>query len=197
MGVWREIVRYLARYIDPEQPVLDVACDAGYFIQHVEAAERWATDIRDVRDAARRHPLLPGGRSRARRGPADGSLRHGVHEQLPRAPGQRRRRDASSSGSRAALLRPGGRLIVVQPNIRLVGGSYWDFIDHRVALTERSLVEAGDLVGLRTVGVVSRFLPYTTKGRLPSDPALVRLYFAVPLAWRVLGRQSCTSGSAP
>ena len=28
------------------------------------------------------------------------------------------------------LLAPGGRAIVLQPNIRLVGPRYWDFIDH-------------------------------------------------------------------
>jgi hypothetical protein len=37
---------------------------------------------------------------------------------------------------------------------------------------------------------VVRFLPYTTKGRLPSGAALVKLYLRVPLAWRVLGQQS-------
>ena len=41
-------------------------------------------------------------------------------------------------------------MIVLQPNIRLVGPRYWDFIDHRVALTERSLLEAAELAGLRT-----------------------------------------------
>ena len=47
-GVWREIVRYIDRWIDPAQPVLDVACDQGHFIRWVTASERWATDIRDV-----------------------------------------------------------------------------------------------------------------------------------------------------
>jgi SAM-dependent methyltransferase len=88
------------------------------------------------------------------------------------------------------LLRPGGRVIVLQPNIRLVGGAYWDFIDHRVALTEHSLAEAGELAGLRPVAVVTRFLPYTTKSRLPTHPLLVRAYLRFPPAWWVLGRQT-------
>ena len=47
-AVWREIVRYLERWIDPAQPVLDVACDRGHFVRWSSGSERWATDIRDV-----------------------------------------------------------------------------------------------------------------------------------------------------
>ena len=83
----------------------------------------------------------------------------------------------------AQLLRQGGRLIVLQPNIRLVGPRYWDFIDHRVALTERSLLEAAELAHLRTVELVPRFLPYSTKGHLPTAPALVRTYLRIRPAW--------------
>src|SRR5919197_856743 len=46
-----------------------------------------------------------------------------------------------------ALLKPGGRVLILQPNIRLVGGSYWDFIDHQTALTEKSLDEAAHMAG--------------------------------------------------
>ena len=49
--VWREIVAYLERYIDPAGPTLDVACDRGHFIRFVTTPERWATDIRDMRAA--------------------------------------------------------------------------------------------------------------------------------------------------
>ena len=98
----------------------------------------------------------------------------------------------SSSSSRVArvLLKAGGRVIVLQPNIRFVGAAYWDFIDHRVALTDKSLAEAGDLAGLRQVALIPRFLPYSTKGRLPSHPLLVRAYLKLPPVWRILGRQT-------
>ncbi len=95
------------------------------------------------------------------------------------------------------LLRPGGRVIVLQPNIRLVGPRYWDFIDHRVALTERSLLEAAELAGLHTVDLITRFLPYSTKGRLPTHPWLVRAYLAFRPAWRILGRQTLYVGERP
>ena len=88
------------------------------------------------------------------------------------------------------MLKPDGRLIVLQPNIRYVGAAYWDFIDHRVALTERSLVEAAQAAGFEVETLIPRFLPYTTKSRLPQSPWLVRAYLRVPLAWRLMGKQT-------
>ena len=95
----------------------------------------------------------------------------------------------------ARLLLPGGHLIVLQPNVRLVGQRYWDFIDHHVALTERSLEEAAELADLRTVKLIPRFLPYSTKGRLPSHPLLVRAYLRFPPAWWLLGKQTLYVGT--
>jgi SAM-dependent methyltransferase len=189
-AVWAEIVRFLRPFIAADQPVLDIGCDAGYFIRHVDATERWATDIRDVSG------LLPGDvRFVQSDGLALGDVAPAGHfgtafmsnylEHLPSS-------QAVIEQLRVVrdLLRPGGRVIVLQPNIRLTGGAYWDFIDHHVALTERSLVEAGELAGLRTIRLITRFLPFTTKGRLPQDARLVRLYLSFPPAWRLLGKQT-------
>ncbi len=94
----------------------------------------------------------------------------------------------------ASLLRPGGRVLILQPNIRLIGGSYWDFIDHQCALTEKSLAEAAALAGFSAKRVITRFLPYTTKSRFPQHSLLVRAYLAFPLAWWVFGKQTLYLG---
>lgn len=85
----------------------------------------------------------------------------------------------------------------MQPNIAFVGPRYWDFIDHKVALTEHSLAEAVELAGMRPVKTIPRFLPYSTKGRLPTAPSLVRAYLAFPLAWRLLGKQTLMIAERP
>ena len=95
------------------------------------------------------------------------------------------------------LLRPGGRAIILQPNIRFLPGEYWDFFDHHTPLTDRSLVEGVQLAGLTPVRVIPRFLPYTTKSRLPQAPWLIRLYLRVPLAWRLLGKQALVVAERP
>ena len=194
-AVWREIVEFLGRWVDPNAPVLDVACDRGHFIRSAKGSERWATDIRDVKEAL----------------PADVRFVQGSGLELANiVPNgyfgtvfmsnyleHLESSDAVIEQLRVAaqLLRPGGRAIVLQPNIRLVGPRYWDFIDHRVALTERSLLEAAELAGLRQVELITRFLPYSTKGRLPTAPALVRAYLRFRPAWLLMGRQTLYVGT--
>ena len=87
------------------------------------------------------------------------------------------------------VLKPGGKLIAMGPNIRYLPGAYWDFIDHHLPLSERSLVEALLLADLHPTEVIDRFLPYTTQSRLPKAAGLVRMYLAFPLVWRFLGKQ--------
>jgi SAM-dependent methyltransferase len=192
--VWREVVHYLQRYIDPDAPILDVACDRGHFIRWVNARERWATDIRDMRAALPDdvHFVQASGLDLAGLLPTAGFGTIFMSNYLEHLDSG----DAVIDQMRVAagLLRPGGRVIVLQPNIRLVGPRYWDFIDHRVALTERSLLEAAELAGLVTVDLVTRFLPYSTKGRLPTTGALVRAYLSFRPAWRLMGKQTLFVG---
>jgi SAM-dependent methyltransferase len=189
-AVWREIVAYLQRFIDPDAPILDLACDRGHFIRWVRGTERWATDIRDMRAALPEDirfvqasgldltTVIPNGYFGT-------VFMSNYLEHLETS-------DAVVDQLRVVrqLLRPGGRAIVLQPNIRLVGPRYWDFIDHKVALTERSLLEAAELAQLHTVELITRFLPYSTKGRLPTDARLVRAYLRFRPAWWLLGRQT-------
>jgi hypothetical protein len=195
-AVWREIVGYVQRYIDPDAPVLDLACDRGHFIRWAVGSERWATDIRDMRTA------LPPDVQFVQASGLDlaGALPTGhfgtvfMSNYLEHLDSS----DAVIDQLRVVrgLLRQGGRAIVLQPNIRLVGPRYWDFIDHKVALTERSLLEAAELAQLHTVDLVTRFLPYSTKGRLPTDARLVRAYLRFRPAWWLLGRQTLFVGEA-
>jgi hypothetical protein len=76
------------------------------------------------------------------------------------------------------------------PNIRFAYREYWDFFDHQVPLTEKAVVEACTMAGYRPIKVIPAFLPYTTKSRFPQWSILVRLYLAVPLFWRLFGKQA-------
>jgi SAM-dependent methyltransferase len=193
-AIWHEICRFLQRYIPPRSRVLDVACDRGQFIRHVNAAEKWATDLRDMRPALPNevHFVQADSQDLAAVLPNayfDLAFISNFLEHLPSAEAV-----IEQLGAIRKVLRIGGRVLVLQPNVRLIGGSYWDFIDHQTPLTEKSLVEAALLSGFAPRKVITRFLPYTTKSRLPQNPRLVRAYLAVPPAWLIFGRQSLYLG---
>lgn len=192
--IWKEITRFLERFVPSDAAILDIACDRGDFIRNIRGAEKWATDLRDVRaDLPEQIRFVQANGLDLNRhlpnGYFDVAFMSNYLEHLPS------RGDVIEQFRVAhRLLKPGGSIIVLQPNIRLVGARYWDFIDHSVALTEHSLTEAAELAGFRAETVIKRFLPYTTKSRLPKSPALVRLYLRAPLLWRVLGGQTLFIG---
>jgi SAM-dependent methyltransferase len=196
-AIWRELGAYLQRYVETGAKVVDIACDLGYFIRNIKAAERWATDIRDVGAALPSDVRFvhASGLDLARALPNDyfdlaffsNYLEHLASTETV----------LQQLRVTFALLKPGGRVLILQPNIRLIGGSYWDFIDHQTALTEKSLAEAATMAGFRTKRIITRFMPYTTKSRLPQHPLLVRAYLAFPPAWRLFGKQTLYLGEKP
>jgi len=100
-------------------------------------------------------------------------------------------------------LKVGGKVIILQPNIRYVGPAYWDYIDHHIALTEFSLVEALEVAGFEVSKLIPRFLPYTAKslvGRIVQGgryASLVRFYLKMPLLWRFFGQQTLVIAKRP
>ena len=87
-------------------------------------------------------------------------------------------------------LAEGGKLLILQPNFELVGAAYFDFIDHKTILTDKSLIEALELTGYEIAYLKRRFLPYTSKSSIPRAPWMVRLYLAFPPAQYFMGKQS-------
>ena len=96
------------------------------------------------------------------------------------------------------VLAPGGRIVVLMPNIRYVGIRYWDYLDHYLPLTHLSLVEGLELAGFSTERVIPRFLPYTVRdSKLPVTAGLVRLYLWFRPIWPVLGGQMLVVARRP
>jgi len=79
--------------------------------------------------------------------------------------------------------------MILQPNIRYLYREYWDFFDHHIPLSDKSLIEALRVVAFRIEQVLPKFLPYTTKSRIPQNPFLVKIYLKLPFIWKIMGKQ--------
>ena len=85
-------------------------------------------------------------------------------------------------------LKPGGSLLVIQPNFKYSFKEYYDFIDHQLPITHISLQEIMQTIGFSIDVLIPKFLPFSTKGR-PSSPMLLKVYLKFPLLWYLLGGQ--------
>jgi hypothetical protein len=87
--------------------------------------------------------------------------------------------------------------MVLQPNIRFCAGDYWMFFDHITPIDDRAFVEGLEINGFEILEVIDRFLPYTTKSRLPKSLFLIQLYLRLRLVWRFFGQQSFILSQKP
>ncbi len=188
--VWQVLVsQFFSRFVRPDASILDLGCGYGEFINNVACARKYGMDLNP---RAREHVgpevtffeqdcsarwLLP-----------DDSLdlvfTSNFFEHLPSKEGL-----GSTLAQAERCLKPGGRLIAMGPNIRFIGGAYWDFWDHHLALTDVSLSEVMRVQGFQIERAIDRFLPYTMVNQRSVPSTLVSLYLKIPLAWRIFGKQ--------
>lgn len=88
------------------------------------------------------------------------------------------------------ILVKNGKLIILMPNLRYVGAAYWDFLDHQLPLTDKSMIESLELNGFKIIESRAKFLPYSTKSKLPKAPILVSLYLKLRPLHLIFGKQS-------
>ena len=181
---------FLSRYVPPRGTVLDLGAGYCELINQIRARRRIAVDLNPdtvlVADPGVEVLSIPLEQISEAIEPesVDLAFASNVFEHL-RGP------DALLEVLEAIhqILKPGGRLIVIQPNVTPLGGRFWDFVDHTLPLTEKGMAEALEVSRFEVVECRARFLPYTFKSRLPSWPWLVRLYLALPPAQWFFGKQ--------
>jgi SAM-dependent methyltransferase len=189
--VWQVLCEhFFQKYVRPTDTVLDIGAGYCEFINNIRCQHKIALDLsEEVRQYAGPDVRVICSSSRHISALDDAAVNvafaSNFFEHLP----DKQELLATLKEIRRILC-SGGRLLILQPNIRFLHGEYWDFLDHYIPLTDRTLVEALQLVGLQPIEVRPRFLPYTTKSRLPQHPWLVRLYLRVPVVHRVLGKQA-------
>ncbi len=187
---------YFQQFVQLDDTVVELAAGYCEFINAIQAGTKIAVDLNPdvVRHAGPGVDAVVSDTSdmaAIRGGTADVVFVSNFFEHLTRGDILR------TLGEARRILRPGGRLLVLQPNIRYCARDYWMFFDHVTALDDRSLREALLLAGFTIDSMLPRFLPYTTKSRIPQGLALVRLYLKVPLAWRLMGQQALAVARSP
>ena len=189
-AIWKVLCEYyFQQYVSSNDTVVDLACGYGEFINNIQAGEKLAIDLNPdsrayLAEGVRFEQLPATELGSLLAGSADVVFTSNFLEHLPDKATLELLLDQV-----LLAMKPGGRMLILGPNLRYLPGQYWDFYDHHLGLTHLSLCEVLALKGFHIDKCIDRFLPYTTRGALPSHPLLVRIYLAVPLVWRFLGKQ--------
>jgi ubiquinone/menaquinone biosynthesis C-methylase UbiE len=188
--VWKVLcTSYFQSLFSPDGTTLDLACGYGEFINNIRSARKLAIDANpDAKAYLSRevefHRTMAHNLSHIPSLSIDAVFTSNFLEHLPD-------KAACDSVLKEVLrvLRPGGRFVVMGPNIRFCSDVYWDFYDHYLPLSDRSLAEGLAINGYEVESVIPQFLPFTMAGKQPTADWLIRCYLAMPLAWRLLGKQ--------
>jgi hypothetical protein len=196
--IWRVLCKnFFQKYIPSHSVVVDIAAGYCEFINNLKAHTKIAIDLNpDIRLFADETVQVINdsffNMGNHLQGKADVIFASNVFEHLDT-------KDQVLSAVRIAAthLKPpcngarGGQLMILQPDIRYTDAAYWDFIDHKVALTGKALIEAGEMCGLKPVRHIRKFLPYSTKSGLPQHPFLVWCYLKLmPASGFFMGQQT-------
>ena len=87
------------------------------------------------------------------------------------------------------ILKVGGKIMILQPNIYYVKEKYWFFIDHKTPLTHESLKEALEVAGFKILFLKKKFLPYSMKSNFPQCDLFIKIYLKLPILQWIFGKQ--------
>jgi len=188
--VWQVLVpRFFQQFLPENGTVLDLGCGYGEFSNNIRAQKRLAMDLNpDSRahlaagveflqqDCSHTWQVEPNR--------LDLVFTSNFFEHLPDKETLSRTLDQAFR-----CLKPGGRLVAMGPNIKLVPGAYWDFWDHYLPLTETSLAEGMVNRGFEIERCHDKFLPFTLVGGPDYPLWILEVYLKFPFLWRLGGKQ--------
>jgi SAM-dependent methyltransferase len=183
-------------WVKPDATLVDLGAGYCEFINHAVARRLIAVDLnpetaRSAREGVEVHAVSAEKLEFLRDGEADVVFSSNFLEHLP---GKGVIDNVLDEARR--VLKPGGRIILMGPNIRYLSDKYWDYFDHHVPLSEASLYEALSLHGFSVDHVEAKFLPYTVKNTRLHWKWLVHLYLLLrPVSSAALGKQFLISAT--
>lgn len=179
--VWRAVAAHLAGWIPPGAAVVEIGAGYCAWINAVRADRRVAVDLwADLpRHAAPGvEPVVLDATSLREIGLAqfDVALASNLLEHFDADTA------ADIAGQVRDILKPRGRLIVIQPNFRYAYRRYFDDFTHRSVFTDVSLPNMLRANGFTVEDVQPKFLPYSMRDVHIRVPAwVVRAYLASPV----------------
>ena len=180
---------FFQRYIPKNAVVLDVAAGYCEFINNIKAKNKIALDLNpNIKQYAKNDVEVIVSTStdmeRIKSKTIDVAFTGNFFEHLGRDDIVKTIKEVHR------VLRKDGKFLVLQPNIRYCYKDYWMFFDHITPLDDRSLSEVLEINGFKVIECRPKFLPYTTKSKLPKSVFFLKAYLKIPIIQKIIGKQA-------
>lgn len=178
--IWKQICKFIQRYIPPDSTVLDLG--AGYcdFINNIKAKKKIAIDTSDQiskfanKDVETFKTSCENIKS-LKNDSIDVVFASNIFEHLEKKKFRKSLREIKR------LLKKDGLIIVLQPNYIYCFKEYFDDYTHKSVFSHVSLSDYLTSEGFCIERCYKKFLPFSMKSKLPKPSFLVWLYLRLPL----------------
>lgn len=178
--IWQHLCKYLQKWVSTDAEVLELGAGWCDFSNNVQAKRVVAMDLDSTVDraaAAHVEPVIGDCTDLGKfdDGTFDVVFASNLLEHLERDASNRLLAEAKR------VLRPGGRLILMQPNFRLNPGRYFDDFTHVAIFTDQSLQDYLVAEGWKIDAVKAKFMPLTLKSKGGNLTFVVPWYLRSPI----------------
>jgi len=192
-NVWKILTKFFfQKYLSNDASVLDVACGNGEFINYINAKYKFAVDLNPEsklflhqnitlinEDIFKAIKILLKKKLKFNLIFCSNFLEHlSKKEDL-----------VTLLNSLKNVLSEDGVIIIMGPNYKYSYKNYWDFFDHHIPLTDKSMEELLLLTNYQIIEKYPKFVPFSTKTKLPKMKIFVFIYLKLRFLWYFFGKQ--------
>ena len=176
---WQTIAGFLQKEIEEDSVILDIG--AGYcdLINSIKAREKHALDLYNIRKFADKDVKVYlqscTNMRNIKLGYFDTVFANNILEHLEMKDVVKTLKEIKR------ILKPGGKLIIIQPNFRYSHKEYFDDYTHKTIFTDKSICYILASNSFSIEKIKKKFLPFSLKSRLPKSKLLIKIYLYLPI----------------
>ncbi len=188
--VWKILCEdVFQQHVKPNSKVLDVGSGYGEFITNIDAEEKYAIDLNPDGQKYLTEEINFLNQDCSSKWPIDDNKIDVVFSSNFLEHLFEKEQVEETLKEAFRCLKPNGKIILIGPNIRFLADKYWDFWDHHIPISDRSMEEVLRLTGFKIEYNIPKFLPYTMSNTKQPPLFFLKLYLKIPFAWNILGKQ--------
>lgn len=187
---WRILCKmFFNKFINPEDTVIDIG--AGYcgFINNIDCKKKIALDLNEeIKNCAAEDVKIINESCYSIDSLAENSVDVAfMNNFLEHLESKQDIYEVLKETKR--IIKPGGKLMILQPNIKYCGDKYWDSFEHYMPLSDKSIEEVLKMLDMEIIKIIPRFLPYPINNEKIKTNFLLKLYLMFPILWKLIGEQ--------